>query len=382
MSFSTFNQVKVSGIVCVVPENYINIDDEINFYGNDGKRLARNKKILGLGNRHVVSDGTTATDLCEHAAKILIDALKVNVQDIDTLIMTSINHDYNGNSDACIIQGHLGLSDECACFDTCGLGCTDAVYGLWLAHSLIQSGASRKCLFLEGALSSLITDKRNRHSNMLFGDAGAAVLLEKNVDEVKSYFHLKSMGRDWRKITTPAGGFRLPIRSDITDLEILDSEGNVLHLYDSVMRGGDIFKFAIENGPDTIAKVMNYAEMSDSEIDFYALHQANGQIVKTIANHAKIGTEKYSYESFSKYGNCGGTSVLLNYCDQSGKGISTVLMATFGVGLSVSSCILDVKSTWNGGVHFYKTPENVMSREEQIKRWTNYLKGNENSFDV
>ena len=178
MSFSTFNQVKVSGIVCVVPENYINIDDEINFYGNDGKRLARNKKILGLGNRHVVSDGTTATDLCEHAAKILIDALKVNVQDIDTLIMTSINHDYNGNSDACIIQGHLGLSDECACFDTCGLGCTDAVYGLWLAHSLIQSGASRKCLFLEGALSSLITDKRNRHSNMLFGDAGAAVLLE------------------------------------------------------------------------------------------------------------------------------------------------------------------------------------------------------------
>lgn len=69
MSFSTFNQVKVSGIVCVVPENYINIDDEINFYGNDGKRLARNKKILGLGNRHVVSDGTTATDLCEHAAK-------------------------------------------------------------------------------------------------------------------------------------------------------------------------------------------------------------------------------------------------------------------------------------------------------------------------
>ena len=34
--------------------------------------LERNKKILGLGTRHVVTDGVTATTLCEEAARILI----------------------------------------------------------------------------------------------------------------------------------------------------------------------------------------------------------------------------------------------------------------------------------------------------------------------
>ena len=193
MSLSSFKNVRISGVLTVVPEKHINIDDELEFYGGDPKKLERNKKILGLGTRHIVPEGMTASDLCEEAARRLLQQTHTDVAEIDTLIMTSINHDYIGNSDACIIQGHLGLSEECACFDTCGLGCTDVIYGLWLAHSLIQSGASKKCLFLEGSTSSLISDKRNRHSNMLFGDAGAAVLLERTEESCPAYFHLKSV---------------------------------------------------------------------------------------------------------------------------------------------------------------------------------------------
>ena len=99
MTLSKFNNVKISSIVCLVPENKIDIDDEIKFYENSSKKLARNKKILGLGTRHVVPDGVSTSDLCEEAAKILINETNINIDEIDTLIMTSINHDYNGNSD-------------------------------------------------------------------------------------------------------------------------------------------------------------------------------------------------------------------------------------------------------------------------------------------
>ena len=379
MSLSHFKRAQVSGIVCVLPERHINIDDEIAFYHHDANKLKRNKKILGLGTRHIVPDGMTASDLCENAARILIEEMKLDKQEIDTLIMTSINHDYLGNSDACIIQGNLGLSEECACFDTCGLGCTDAVYALWLAHSLVESGASKKCLVLEGSTSSLITDIRNRHSNMLFGDAGAAILVEESKEEIASYFHLQSMGKDWKKITTPAGGFRFPIRKDIIDSEIVDSEGNIHHFWDSIMRGGDIFKFAVENAPVSINSVLDYAKKSYDDIDFFAIHQANGQIVRTVINHANLPAEKASSETFTKYGNCGGTSVLVNFCDMmTEKDIKDILFVSFGVGLSVASCILDFSKAYNGGCRLLKTPENLATREDLINMWAAYLKNKNN----
>lgn len=379
MSLSHFKRAQVSGIVCVLPERHVNIDDEIAFYHNDANKLKRNKKILGLGTRHIVPEGMTASDLCEQAARILIDEMGLDKQEIDTLIMTSINHDYLGNSDACIIQGNLGLSEECACFDTCGLGCTDAVYALWLAHSLVESGASKKCLVLEGSTSSLITDVRNRYSNMLFGDAGAAILVEESKEEVASYFHLQSMGKDWKKIVRPAGGARLPIGKDIIDKEIIDTTGNVYHLWDLVMRGGDVFKFAVESAPASINKLLIYAEKQREDIDFFAIHQANGQIVRTVINHANLPIGKASSETFTKYGNCGGTSVLVNFCDvMSGKTVKDILLVAFGVGMSLSSCILDFSKTYNGGCRLIKTPEHIATREDLINMWTAYLKNEDN----
>lgn len=377
MTLSKFNNVKISGTITVVPENHINIDDEIKFY-KDEKKLARNKKILGLGTRHVLPEGCTCMDLCEEAAKILIKDLNVNKDEIDTLIVVSINHDYIGNSDACILQDKIGLSEECACFDMSGLGCTDVVYGLWVAHSLIQSGASKKCLLLEGSSSSLISDIRNRNSNMLFGDAGSAILLERTENETPAYFHLMSRGKDWKKITTPAGGFRFPIKKDIIDIEVLDAEGNVVHLWDSIMRGTDIFSFAMEMAPKTVNRVLEYSNKTRDDIDFFAIHQANGQIVRTVINHAGLPKNKASSETFTKYGNCGGTSVLVNYCDQmKNKSCKEIMLVSFGVGLSAASCIINLQDAYNGGVSLFKTPENIQSRDEQIKEWVKFIKREE-----
>lgn len=374
MSFSKFDSALISGLVSVVPENHICIDDEIEFYGGNKAKLERNKKFLGLGTRHVVPEGMTVCTMCEQAARLLIEQNKIDLMEIDTLIVSSINHDYNGNSSACIIQGNLGLSDETACFDTSGLGCTDVVYGLWLAHALVQSGASKKCLFLEGSTSSLLVDKRNRHSSMLFGDAAVAVLVERSSTPILSFFHLKSIGQEWKKIVTPAGGFKFPIRKDIVDAEFTDAEGNVIHFWDSIMRGGDIFKFAIEQAPETIQKLLDFAGMTREQIDFFCIHQANGQIVRTIMNHAALPKEKGSGETFTKYGNCGGTSVLVNYCDQL-KNISPhyVQLVTFGVGLSVGSCILDVSKASNGGVHLMSAPSDLQTREDIISTWESYI---------
>ncbi|MCL1959611.1 MAG: ketoacyl-ACP synthase III [Spirochaetes bacterium] len=373
MSLSKFENVRISGFLTVVPEQQINIDDKLDFFGGDKKKLERYKKPLGLGTRHIVPEGMTVISMCEEAARLLIEQTNTAPDEIDTIIFASQNHDYNCNPSSCIVHGNLGLSEEVACFDTSGLGCTGVVYGLWLAHSLIQSNASKKCLFLEGGVSSVVVGNTNAHS-VLFGDAAAAILLERTHEPITAFFNLKSIGRGWKNIVVPAGGFKLPIRKDIIDLTVADSEGGTVHLWDFVMNGMEVFKFAVEQAPESVQKLLDFAKMTRDDIDFFGIHQANGQIVRSVINHARIPKEKASSETFTKYGNCGGTSVLVNVCDRLKDSTpANVMFVTFGSGLSVASCILDLHETYNGGVQLLKETPNLQTRQDLIEEWTKYL---------
>jgi len=240
---------------------------------------------------------------------------------------------------------------------------------------LIQSNASKKCLFLEGGVSSVVVGNASAHS-VLFGDAAAAILLERTHETRTAYFNLKSIGSGWRNIVVPAGGFKLPIRKDIIDLTITDPEGGTVHLWDFLMNGMEIFRFAMEQTPENVQKTLDFAKMTCDDIDFFGIHQANGQIVRSVINHARIPKEKASFEAFTKYGNCGGTSVLVNICDRlKDSAPNNVMFVTFGSGLSVASCILDLHKTYNGGVQLLKATTNLQTRQDLIEEWTKYIAG-------
>lgn len=375
MPKSKFNHVKISGITAVVPEHFINIDDEIEFFNNDPKLLERNKTILGLGTRHVADDRTTNCDLCEAAARDLIDALNVDKDTIDGLIVVSASHDYHYPASACVLHGRLDLNEECSCFDVSGLACSAYVHGLWLAHSLISSGTAKRCLLLAGDIVSRHSDRRNRNSNMLFGDAGTATFLERTDDENAAYFYTGTRGKGWDALIAPAGGYDLPVREDIASLEYTDKTGNVWHLWDDIMKGMDVFKFTTDVGPRGIQEILSYARKTVENIDYFAFHQANKQIVRTVAMYAGLPKEKWSTETFSRYGNCSSASVTTDICRQlKEKKAKTVCLATFGVGLSWGFGILNFDNAYTGGIRLYRTPENKMTREEKIKYWVNYFR--------
>ena len=378
MTNTVFKNVKISGITVVLPENKISVDDELEFYKNDIKLLERNKKILGIKYRYIVENGVTCTDLCEKAAKLLFRNLNINKSEIDSLIFVSTSHDYSAPASACLLHGRLGLEETCACFDTSGLSCSGYVYGLWLAHSLISSGASKKCLLLAGDTNSLHSDKRNRISNMLYSDAGSATLIEYTKEENTSYFNLGTSGKDWNKIIIPASGYRLPVRKDIADIEITDENGNVWHLYDEILKGMDIFRFTMENAPKSIKELLTFSKKTFDDIDRVLMHQANGQILKTIAQHAAIPKEKTSAETFSKYANCGAASVVSAICDQMHNSCANnAMLVTFGVGLSWASAIINLKKCLITDIHFFKCNKKAISRQEQIEEWIKYFKGEE-----
>lgn len=375
MSKSQFRHVRISGITAVVPEHFINIDDEMGFFNNDPKLLERNKKILGLGKRHVADERTSNADLCEAAARNLFADMNVDKNSVDALIVASSSHDYHYPASACVLQGRLDLSEDCTCFDISGLACSAYVHGLWLAHSLLAGGAAKKCLLLAGDIASTHSDPRNRNSHMLFGDAAVATLLEETEEERPAFFLTGTRGKDWNKLIAPAGGYNLPMRSDIAGLEITDEIGNVWRLCDDIMKGMDIFRFTAEIGPRGVTEILRFAGVTQNEVDYFAFHQANGQIVRSVAQYLELPKDKYSAETFRQYANCASAAVAMDLCRRlKERPASTVCLATFGVGLSWGFGLIDMRDCFIGGIHTYHTPANKMTRAEKIEHWIAYYK--------
>lgn len=375
MAKSTFQHVRVTGISAVVPERCINIDDEIELFNDDRALLERNKKILGLGMRHVVEDGVAASDLLAAAAERLFEDMKSDRSSVDALIVVTSSPDYLYPATACILQHRLGLSEECSCFDLNGLACSAYVHGLWLAHSLVESGAARHCLVLAGDITSTHSDRRNRNSNILFGDAGTATLVEQTEETCPAWFITGTRGSGWNTLIAPAGGYALPVRGDIADLEIKDGTGNVWRLYDDLMKGMSVFKFTADVGPKGIADVLSMAGKTKDDVDYFALHQANKQIVRTVANFSGLPEGKFSADAFAKYGNCGAAAVTMELVNRLERGtLKDVCLATFGVGLSWGFALLDLSRVAFGQVGLYRTPSDLPTRAETIQKWIDYYR--------
>ena len=110
MSILTFNHVVIKGIKTTIPRDFIDIDDELQYFDNNPKKLARAKKMMGYGRRYITDDLTTVTDLAVDAAEKLIAEIKLDRNDIDLLIFVNQKPDYKEPNDACIAHGRLNLN--------------------------------------------------------------------------------------------------------------------------------------------------------------------------------------------------------------------------------------------------------------------------------
>lgn len=86
--------------------------------------------------------------------------------------------DYRRPATACVLQKRLGLSLGCAAMDI-GLGCSGFVYGLQTAASLMASSDMEYALVLIGETASKLVNPLDKSIVMMYGDAGAAILLKR-----------------------------------------------------------------------------------------------------------------------------------------------------------------------------------------------------------
>ena len=343
MSFYKSEGIGIAGISCVVPKNHVTVEEFIPVFGEE----VTSKFTAGTGieSMYKALPDQTASDLAVAAAENLFSQMDVDKSKIGLMIMVTQSPDYRRPSSASIVQKRLALPIDCSCMEI-NLGCSGFVYGLQTAMSLMNSSDVKYALLLMGETASKLVDPHDKSIVMMYGDAGAAILLERQED-ARTTTLLRSDGDRFKAIVLPAGGFR---DMNPGHERFMCSDGIERSLYDIFMDGTSVFSFSITDVPQALKDYLEYTGSSVTDYDAFIFHQANQFIIKQLIRKMKLPKDQVPL-SLDRYGNTGGISIPLTLCDAFGienAGKKNILMSGFGIGLSwgVTNAVIDTNTVF------------------------------------
>lgn len=301
----------------------------------------RFQKATGIAARRIVRDGQCASDLCMTAAETALTHVGWARESLGALVLITQTGDQPVPATSIVLQNKLGLPQTCAAFDV-NLGCSSYPYGLAIVGSMMQSLGITRALLLIGDVSSRLCARNDKSAWPLFGDAGTATALELDDRVSPMYFDLMSDGAGKDAIIIPSGGLasKRPPNDGLIQQEI-GADGTSRRPDNLILRGADIFSFAISKVPLSIKRAMDASGTTCDAVDFLVLHQANKMINDTIAKKLGFPLDKVP-TSIEQYGNTSSASIPLTLCTNPGLFIDSksIAVSGFGVGLSWGSVVL------------------------------------------
>jgi 3-oxoacyl-[acyl-carrier-protein] synthase-3 len=340
MAHLNIPNVSIRGLAATVPALFKdNLTDPL---VSDAEKILKN---TGIHLRHVAPDHMCASDLCEDAAKRLLDTLEWSPEEIDCLIFVRQTPDYILPATVAVLQEKLGLSTSCYAIDI-SMGCSGYVMGLSNIAALMQSGFLKKGLLLVGDTISRTCSPNDKSTYPLFGDAGTATALEFNPEAAEMKFSFGSDGSGKDAIIIKDGGYRHPFNSDsLIEKEIEEGISRTdSHL---MLDGMDVFSFGISKGPSSVKDLTEFFNIDMAEVDNFVFHQANLFMNEKIRKKLKIEPEKVPY-SLSKFGNTSSATIPLTLVSERKEVLRSShqkhIGCGFGVGLSWGSVYFETEN--------------------------------------
>ena len=345
MAFLSYSNVGIAGIAACVPKNKIDNYNYTQYFPKDVVEKVVDK--IGIKERRFADDNICASDLCFAAAEQMIADMQIDRSTIDVLIFISQTPDYRMPATSFLLQERLGLPKTTMVFDV-SLGCSAFLYGLSLGYSLLQQPNINRVLLLDGETRSKVYSPKDRKTAFLFGDAGAATLLEKGEKYGNSYFSFNSDGSMADTIKIEGGGYRMPSSEETLRERVVDEYGNIRTLEQGYMDGDDVFNFVASKVPKDIKKLCEATGQDLATIDYYLLHQANDFMNQFLIKKLKLDKDKVP-SSIEKFGNTSSVSIpltIVSELQEKLKGSNKLLLSAFGVGLSWGTALLQTNDCY------------------------------------
>ena len=345
MPLLKFRGIGISGISAAVPTRCRdNLEPVEGFTEAEAAAIV---EMTGIRKRRVASSAVCASDLCYAAADCLLDEMKVDRTTIDILVLVSQTPDYRMPATAIILQDRLQLSRRTAAYDV-NLGCSGYIYGLSMAYAFCCQPSVRRVLLLNGETRTKVFSFRDKATGLLFGDAGAATLVEKREPDNESAFSLNSDGSRSELIIIKSGGYRNPSTPESLE-EKTYGDGSVRTDEQGTMNGPGVFEFVIDEVPRDIRLLLAETGLKTESFDAFLFHQANRMMNEHLRKKLGRPSAKMPY-SLQNFGNTSSVSIPLTMVtemsDMLRSGIRKLVLCGFGVGLSWASAAISTRDLY------------------------------------
>jgi 3-oxoacyl-[acyl-carrier-protein] synthase-3 len=315
----------------------------------------------GVQTRYYVDPGTATSDLGVAAAEKALKMAQVAPEEVDLVVFATMTPDHYFPGAGSLVQKKLGLR-QVPCFDI-RQQCVGFLFGMQLVDAHIRSGLAKTVLLIGAEIHTGFMpfspdnwdymygrgdvrptpeeyerNTRFRNLTVLFGDAGAAVVV-KAVDESAGRGVIDSIlcsdGTDYDKLFVPGAGFNRRPYIDLPQLERGD------HI--PVMDGRYVFKMATTHMAEAATAILERNKVGIADLKMVLMHQANQRINEYVQNLLQIPPEKVLH-NIHKYGNTTAATVplLWDECVREGhvKPGDLVLMVAFGAGMHWGATLL------------------------------------------
>lgn len=318
------------------------------------------KERSGVETRYYVDEGTSTSDLGFAAAVEALKSAGVDRDDLDLIIFATMTPDYFFPGCGGLLQSKLGAKDI-PCFDI-RQQCAGFVYGMQLADAQIRAGMAKTILlvgaethtgfmpwtqenyqYLYGKTDKAPTAEEYtwntsfRNVTVLFGDAGAAVVLKAEEDGNRGVIDciLKTNGSEYERIYVPGAGFK---HRPYVDLEQIKRGDHI-----PVMNGMYVYRNATNCMANVTREILERNNLKLDDISIVLMHQANKRINDRVQKMLEIPDEKVVH-NIHKYGNTTAATIPLLWDESVRAGRiqngDLVLMVAFGAGMNWGALLL------------------------------------------
>ena len=311
------------------------------------------KERSGIETRHYVDEGTATSDLAAAASERAIEMAGIDRSEIDLIVFATMTPDHYFPGSGGLLQARLGLAGV-PCFDI-RQQCVGFVYGLQMVDAQIRCGMARTVLLVGAEVHAgfmpysranwdLILGRsdvpateeerawnsRFRDRTVLFGDAGAAVVVRAMEGDERGVIDsiLRTDGGEADKLIVHGVGFKY--RPYVDEEQIRRGD----HI--PVLLGRQVFKLATTRMAEVAEEILKRNGLGIGDVKMVLMHQANRRINDYVQNMLGLKDENV-FHNIHKYGNTTAATIplLWDECAREGRiqPGDLVLTVAFGGGV-------------------------------------------------
>ncbi|WP_017814630.1 ketoacyl-ACP synthase III [Paenibacillus shenyangensis] len=325
----TVSTARITALGTYVPEHRItNTDLEKMVETSDEWIVQR----TGIRERRAAAADQFSSDLGIAAVQNMLINHRVQLDDVELILVATTTADYQFPSVATQIQSHFNIS-RAGALDL-NATCAGFVYALHMANSFITSGLHRKVLVVAAETMTKVVDYTDRNTCILFGDGAGAALVEYDA-EAPSFIGTVTD-------SDGSGGCHV-YRSGLSDQiagATMNGQGKIYQ------NGREVYKWAVRTVPQGIERLLQQTGYTLDQIDWFAPHSANLKMIDSITDKSGLSAAK-ALTSAEWYGNTSSASIPLamqqGIEDNKLKSGDTLMIYGFGAGLTQMGMLIQ----WN-----------------------------------